>query len=71
MNGDLLAAFGFASLFGLWWMLAPNTTLRFYRAFGNKEIPWLGPRGVRAIGATILALTCSLTATILIVQLTR
>lgn len=41
---------------GLWWTLAPNAAISFYRALGNRQFERLGPRGVRLVGVFPLAL---------------
>ena len=55
MNGGFLVAWGFGALLGLWWALAPNAAIRFYRSFGNRTVESLGPGMVRALGIVILA----------------
>ena len=41
---------------GLWWILAPNATIGFCRAFGSRQFERRGPKGVRVLGMLPLTL---------------
>jgi hypothetical protein len=57
-----LAPLMFGAL-GLWWTLAPNAAIKFYRALGAGYIGrWLGPKGLRVLGVFPLGLSIILEA---------
>ena len=52
---DILG-FLFFTAFGLWWLLIPNSVIRFYNWFHGGKIRMPGPIGVRVVGALWVAL---------------
>jgi hypothetical protein len=71
MRSDLLVPAAFGAVFGLWWALAPNSVIGFYRSFGNRQFQWLGSKGVRALGLAILSVIGCLVVTLLVPGLAR
>jgi hypothetical protein len=54
MLGRDVLGFGAAALFGIWWVLLPESVLRFYRWFHRGKAKLPGPGGVRLSGAVWL-----------------
>ena len=50
--------FGFCVFagFGVWWLLFPNSVIRFYRWFHRGQVKLPAPFGVRLAGALWIAL---------------
>ena len=60
--GDFLVPGLVLAALGLWWALAPDSAVRFYRRLGNKHFEWVGPGMVRAFGVVLLVVIATAAA---------